>query len=105
LSASSGDRDLVAGVHPYAIDEVGRGSGQFGVGICFGDRLSDFVGFPSDLAPDLLVAVAVGEEIVAVSDGVGRRGQGGICGVARGIGRQRAGGEPMADNQQTIGDD
>ena len=59
LSAGFGDFDLVAGIDPSAVDEMGAGGGEFDerIGLC-GQLAGKGVGFPSYFGPDFLVAIA-----------------------------------------------
>ena len=69
LSAGFGDFDLVAGIDPDAVDEMGVAGGKFDerIGLCrqlTGER----VGFPGYLGPDFLVGVAGGDGVGGFSN-------------------------------------
>ena len=66
LSAGFGDFDLVAGIDPSTVDEMGGAGGKFDERIGLGDQFAGKrIGFPGYFGPDFLVAVAG-------RDGVGR---------------------------------
>ena len=69
LSAGFGDFDLVAGIDPSTVDEMGAGGGKFDERIGRGRQLSgERVGFPGYFGPNLLVAVAGGDGVVGGRD-------------------------------------
>ena len=65
LSAGFGDFDLVAGIDPVTIDEMGGAGGKFDERIGLGDQFAGKrIGFPGYFGPDFLVAVAGGDGVV-----------------------------------------
>ena len=64
LSAGFGDFDLVAGIDPVTIDEMGGAGGKFDERIGLGDQFAGKrIGFPGYFGPDFLVAVARGDGV------------------------------------------
>src|SRR5712691_2910417 len=64
LSAGFCDFDLITGIDPVAIDEMGGAGGKFDERICLCGQLArKRVGFPGYFGPDFLVAVAGGDGV------------------------------------------